>query len=83
MKLVIVMLKQIHPSKPIYSVRVTLNWQALGVRESKNTVTWFWIGSHEEYNKLMRRLKKVNKKIESNAAPAKVNPKSWGSTKTG
>jgi len=50
--------KQIHPSKPIYSVRITLNWRALGVRESKNTITWFWIGSHEEYNKLIKQLKK-------------------------
>lgn len=50
--------KQVHPSKPVYSVRVTLNWRALGVREPKNTVTWFWIGSHEEYNKLVKQLKK-------------------------
>lgn len=50
--------KQVHPSKPVYSVRVTLNWRALGVREPKNTVTWFWIGSHEEYNKLIKQLKR-------------------------
>ena len=50
--------KQVHGSKPVYSVRVTLDWRALGVREPKNTVTWFWIGSHEEYNKLIKQLKK-------------------------
>jgi len=50
--------KQIHPSKPIYSVRIALNWRALGVRESKNTITWFWIGSHEEYNNLIKKMKR-------------------------
>ncbi len=51
--------KKIHLSKPIYSVRITLNWRALGVREIKNTMTWFWIGSHEEYNKLIKQFKKL------------------------
>ena len=50
--------KKIHLSKPIYSVRITLNWRALGVREIKNTMTWFWIGSYEEYNKLIKQFKK-------------------------
>jgi hypothetical protein len=31
----------------------------LGVREIKNTMTWFWIGSHEEYNKLIKQFKKL------------------------
>ena len=50
--------KQVHPTKPVYSVRITLNWRALGIRESKDTIIWFWIGSHEEYNKLIRQMKK-------------------------
>jgi len=50
--------KKVHPSKPIYSVRITLNWRALGIREDKNTITWFWIGSHEEYNNLVKQLRK-------------------------
>ena len=49
--------KQIHPSKPIYSVRITLNWRALGIRESKDATIWFWIGSHEEYNNLIKQMK--------------------------
>jgi len=53
--------KQIHPSKPIYSVKVTLNWRALGVREPKNMTTWFWIGSHEEYNKLIKQFNPTTK----------------------
>lgn len=50
-----------HPSlrfKPIqghaglYSVRVGLGWRALGHLEG-NTVTWFWIGSHADYDRLI------------------------------
>ncbi len=27
--------KQVHPSRPIYSVRIGLKWRALGIREDK------------------------------------------------
>jgi len=47
--------KQIHPRRPIYSVRVGIGWRAVGVKED-NTMIWFWIGSHEEYNKLVSQL---------------------------
>ena len=50
--------KRVHPSKPVYSVKITLDWRALGIMEDKNTITWFWIGSHERYNKLIKQLKK-------------------------
>ncbi len=39
--------KQVHPEKPIYSVRVGLSYRALGIKED-NTMIWFWIGSHED-----------------------------------
>jgi hypothetical protein len=50
-----------HPSlrfKPIkgheglVSVRVGLGWRALGQFE-EDTVTWFWIGSHADYDTLI------------------------------
>jgi len=44
--------KKVHSLKPIYSVRVSLGWRALGFKEG-NTVLWFWIGSHESYNKIV------------------------------
>ncbi len=44
--------KQIHRKKAIYSVRIGLSYRALGVMENE-TIIWFWIGSHEEYNKLI------------------------------
>jgi hypothetical protein len=36
-------------------VRVGLGYRALGVRES-DTMVWFWIGSHAEYDRLVRGL---------------------------
>ncbi len=47
--------KQIHPIKPIYSVRIGLDWRVVGIKEN-NTVIWFWIGSHAEYDKLISQL---------------------------
>ncbi|WP_089726615.1 hypothetical protein [Candidatus Thiosymbion oneisti] len=44
-------LKQIHPSIPIYSVRIGKGYRAVGQRNG-NSILWFWIGSHEDYNKL-------------------------------
>lgn len=47
--------KQVHDTEPIYSVRVGLYHRALGVKEV-NTMIWFWIGTHEEYNTLISHL---------------------------
>jgi len=47
--------KQIHAIKPIYSVRIGFSYRALGVL-SGETVVWFWIGSHEQYNNLLTQL---------------------------
>lgn len=50
--------KQIHPTKPIYSARVSLDYRAVGIRDGDDIV-WFWIGSHEEYDKLVARLRSM------------------------
>ena len=47
--------KRVHAREPIYSVRVGLGWRAVGVR-NEDTVVWFWIGSHAEYDKLLSNL---------------------------
>jgi len=47
--------KKIHDSKAIYSVRVGASHRAIGVREA-DTMIWFWIGSHEAYNKMINQL---------------------------
>lgn len=44
--------KQIHKTELIYSVRVGLSYRAVGLIED-DTIIWFWIGSHEEYNNLI------------------------------
>lgn len=40
--------KCINRSENIWSVRVTLGCRALGLLD-EDTVTWFWIGSHDNY----------------------------------
>jgi hypothetical protein len=50
-----VQFKRIHASEPIYSARVGLGWRALGTLEG-DTVEWFWIGSHADYDALISRL---------------------------
>ena len=45
--------KKVHATDPIYSVRITRQYRALGLLE-EDTVIWFWIGSHEQYERLIR-----------------------------
>lgn len=47
--------KPIHATEPIYSARVGRSWRALGLLDG-DTITWFWIGSHAEYDALIQRL---------------------------
>jgi hypothetical protein len=47
--------KQVHPARPIYSARVGLAYRALGVRDNDDLI-WFWIGTHADYDDLLRRL---------------------------
>lgn len=39
--------KRVHPTKPIYSARISRDYRALGAMDDKDIV-WFWIGSHSE-----------------------------------
>lgn len=47
--------KQVHATRSIYSARVGLGYRALAVRDG-DTVVWFWIGAHDEYDRLLRSL---------------------------
>ena len=47
--------RQVHPTEPIFSARVTRGYRAVGVREG-DTIIWFWIGSHAGYERLLSRL---------------------------
>ena len=44
--------KCVNKEENIWSVRVTLGYRTLGVMEG-DTVTWFWIGSHDEYEQFL------------------------------
>ena len=46
--------KRIHSNRPIYSIRISNNYRALGLVEEKEVV-WFWIGSHADYEKLISK----------------------------
>ncbi|MGH7599914.1 MAG: type II toxin-antitoxin system RelE family toxin [bacterium] len=45
--------KRVDPEDPIYSVRIGLNYRALGIL-SGDTITWFWVGKHDIYDRILR-----------------------------
>jgi hypothetical protein len=47
--------KQVHTTRPIYSARVSLQYRALAIRSGEDWL-WFWIGSHGDYDNLLKRL---------------------------
>lgn len=47
--------KKIHILREIYSIRITQNYHALGALQD-DEIIWFWIGSHAEYDKLLKNL---------------------------
>ena len=47
--------KRISQRQPIYSARVSINYRVLGLLEN-NHMYWYWIGTHAEYDELLRRL---------------------------
>ena len=40
---------------PFWSIRIGRQYRALALRET-DTVEWFWVGHHDEYMKLLKRL---------------------------
>jgi hypothetical protein len=47
--------KQVHADPPTFSARVSISYRAVGVKDD-DTITWFWIGSHDDYEKLLKQL---------------------------
>jgi hypothetical protein len=45
--------KRVKDHQPLYSVRIGLAYRALGLLK-EDTITWFWIGTHEEYDRLIK-----------------------------
>jgi hypothetical protein len=44
--------KRVDDQEPVYSARVSNVYRALGILEG-DTVIWFWISSHDEYERLL------------------------------
>lgn len=47
--------KRVGKQRPVYSVRIGLDYRALGILEDDG-VLWFWIGPHNEYERLLSHL---------------------------
>ncbi|MBN1395981.1 MAG: hypothetical protein JW959_13245 [Pirellulales bacterium] len=47
--------KRVHDDPPVFSARVGIGYRALGALDG-DTMVWFWIGSHADYNALLSRL---------------------------
>ncbi len=47
--------KRVGRRQPVYSVRIGRGYRALGLLEG-DTIIWFWIGHHKEYERLLKSL---------------------------
>jgi hypothetical protein len=45
--------KQVHSDPAIYSARVGIRYRAVATMDG-DTAVWFWIGSHADYDKLLK-----------------------------
>ena len=47
--------KQISQRTKRYSVRIGMHYRALGLQVADDLIVWEWIGSHAEYDNLLKR----------------------------
>ncbi|MGB2926652.1 MAG: hypothetical protein WBB82_15235 [Limnothrix sp.] len=47
--------KKVHSKLPIYSARINRNHRVVGELVG-DTVIWFWVGSHTDYEKLLGKI---------------------------
>ena len=47
--------KCVHEVKPVYSARINIDYRVVGIMND-NEIVWFWIGTHSDYDKLLKRL---------------------------
>ncbi len=45
--------KRVDDEEPIYSARVSNDYRVLGFLKG-NMVLWYWIGNHDEYERLLK-----------------------------
>ena len=51
-------LKKVHQTLPVFSVRVSLGYRALGSLEG-DCMVWFWIGPHAQYDRLVTQMRRA------------------------
>ena len=65
--------KPVSPSKPIWSARVGRDYRAVALREKdangKDVAMRFWLGPHDEYDRLLKRLRYVPRPSVFGGAP--------------
>lgn len=47
--------KVVNPAYNVWSVRVGWTHRALGVRDPKDEIVWYWIGDHKEYERRIKQ----------------------------
>jgi hypothetical protein len=47
--------KKVHHTRPVYSARINNDYRVVGALDG-NDIVWFWIGKHEEYERLLKQL---------------------------
>ena len=47
--------KKVHRTRPVYSARINDDYR-VSVKWMSNDIVWFWIGKHEEYERLLKQL---------------------------
>jgi mRNA-degrading endonuclease RelE of RelBE toxin-antitoxin system len=46
--------KPVNSRKTLYSARIGKHYRAIGLREKDDLIVWGWIGSHADYDKLLK-----------------------------
>ncbi len=49
--------KSVHSSLPVYSVRITKDYRAVGILNGEK-ILWFRVGAHADYDALLKQMKK-------------------------
>ena len=47
--------KKVHRTRPIYSARINDDYRVVDSMQGSEIV-WFWVGKHEEYDRLLNKL---------------------------
>jgi hypothetical protein len=47
--------KKVHRTRPVYSARINDDYRVVGMLDG-DEIVWFWIGKHEEYERLLKQL---------------------------